>query len=87
MADSSGPHVSISAMLDACQVQSSPVWSHGEVTLIKYIPKSALGTCALHIAALLGSVVTNPGPHYLIGVQLAFIHLNVEESTKTCLQL
>jgi len=61
MADSSGPHVSNSAMLDACQVQFSPIWSPGEVTLIKHIPKSARVTCALHFLALLRSVATNPG--------------------------
>ena len=58
--DSSVPRVSNSAMVDACQVQFSPILSSGEVTLIKHIPKSARGTCALHFAALLRSVVTNP---------------------------
>jgi len=40
--------------------QMPPIWSPGNVTSIKHIPKSARAACASHLASVLRSIVSDP---------------------------
>jgi len=52
---------SASVVQNVSQVQSPPIWSPPDFTLVKHIPKSARAACASHLATLLRSVASNPG--------------------------
>jgi len=41
-------------------IQLSRAWSPGDLSFIKHIPKSAQAACALHLASLLRSIVSDP---------------------------